>query len=194
MLLLGSLIQRLSLRQHFLAHKGSRGFTQIEMAITVVVIGALAAIVAPSLQQWQQQRKVDQAVIILENAIRETQAEAVKRGQRCELSLQEGFNPSANGASPLIDGDCVIKTNDFELVGIRLEHTRTRPIWKIVFNHKGENRESNPAGVGSIAIGAGTAIFSVPGTTTIQPRCIAVSTGIGLHRSGRIRNGDCVKS
>lgn len=193
MLLSDNLTQRLSLRQRFLVHKGVQGFTQIELAITVLVIGVLAAIAAPSFQQWQQQRKVDQAVITVENAIRETRAEAVKRGQKCELSLQEGFNASSNGASPLINGDCVIKTSDFELIGIRLEHTRAKPIWKVVFNHKGENRESNPGGTGTIAIGAGTAIFSVPGTT-IQSRCIAVSTGIGLHRSGRIRNGVCVKS
>jgi prepilin-type N-terminal cleavage/methylation domain-containing protein len=174
---LGSLIRRLSLRQRFLAHKGSRGFTQIEMAITVVVIGVLAAIAAPSFQKWQQQKKVDQAVIILDNVIRETQGEAVKRSQNCELRITEGFNPQRTGASVLVTGNCIVSTADLEFVGVQLRHTGpTRPVWNIFFNARGENR--NPPN------GPGTAIFTIP-NVSIRPKCITLSVGIGLKRSGQ---------
>jgi prepilin-type N-terminal cleavage/methylation domain-containing protein len=194
---LGSLIRRLSLRQRFLAHKGSRGFTQIEMAITVVVIGVLAAIAAPSFQKWQQQKKVDQAVIILDNVIRETQGEAVKRSQNCDLVVREDFNPQSSGAIALVSGNCIISTRELEFVGIRLWHTpgsgtpdspcpspTSNPsLWTITFNARGENRQPPN--------GPGTAIFCIP-NTDIQPKCIVMSVGIGLRRSGRWSRRQCI--
>jgi prepilin-type N-terminal cleavage/methylation domain-containing protein len=176
------LTQRLSLRQRFPVHKGVQGFTQIELAITVLVIGVLATIAAPSFQQWQQQRKVDEAVIAVENAIRETQAEAVKRSQNCELRI----TASSSGASPIVNGNCLIFTSDLNFRDISLQHNRS-PIWTITFNSRGENR--NPSN-------SATATFSILGASSsaITPRCIVMAPGIGLHRSGRMRNNECVKS
>lgn len=161
-------------------YRGIQGFTQIELAVTVLVIGILATIAAPSLQKWQQQKKVDQAVIVLDNVIRETQGEAIKRSQDCELIIREDFNPQSSGATPLARGgrgNCVVNTSDLEFVGVQLTHTGpTRPEWSILFNARGENR--NPPN------GPGTAIFSIP-NTNVRPKCIVLSVGIGLRRSGQ---------
>lgn len=159
-----------------------RGFTQIELAVTVIVIGVLAAISAPSFLKWQQQRKVDQAVIIFENAIRETQAEAIKRSRDCELRVRE-VDTTSPRVPPPIEGNCIIHTSDFDLVGVKLEHTYPAAVWRIGFNARGENRTPPSA----------TAIFSVSGAN-VRSKCVVMSVGIGLHRSGRYQNGDCITS
>jgi prepilin-type N-terminal cleavage/methylation domain-containing protein len=190
MLLSGNLTRQLSLRQRFLARKEVQGFTQIELAITVLVVGVLAAIAAPSFQQWQQQRKVDQAVIILDNAIRETQTEAVKRSQNCEIRVKEGFNPQGGGAIPLVSGNCLISTIDLAFVGVQLRHNIPgTPERGITFNAKGEIR--NPPNNLS---GPFTASFSVP-NTNVRSKCIVLSVGIGLRRKGQLdQNLKCVTS
>jgi prepilin-type N-terminal cleavage/methylation domain-containing protein len=177
-----SLIRRLSLLLPYPAHRSIKGFTQIEIAVTIIVVGVLAAIAAPSFVKWQQQRRVDQAVIIFESAIRETQAEAIKRSRDCELRVREVETTSPR-VPPPIEGNCIIHTRDFDLVDMKLEHTYPTAVWKIKFNARGENRTPPAA----------TAIFSISGAD-VQSKCVVMSVGIGLHRSGRYQSGNCITS
>jgi type II secretory pathway pseudopilin PulG len=184
--LLESLIRRLSLLLLYPAHRSIKGFTQVEIAVTILVIGILASISAPSFLKWQQQRNVDKAVIIFENAIRETQAEAIKRSRNCELRIRSVETISSR-VPPPIEGDCILRTSDLDLVGLKLEHTyppNPLTVWRIEFNARGENRTPPSA----------TAIFSMPEANV--KKCVVVSVGIGLHRSGRWDDttNSCIKS
>jgi prepilin-type N-terminal cleavage/methylation domain-containing protein len=146
----------------------AEGFTQAELMVTIVVMGVLAAIAAPSFIQWLRQKQVDAALSQVELALEETQAEAIKRHQTCYLQLARGSNPTLTG-NCLVTGDRVLKD-------VTLNHSHTSDPWKISFNESGENR--------SIKNGPGTAVLSsIDGN--VKPKCLVISVGIGLRRSGQ---------
>jgi Tfp pilus assembly protein FimT len=136
--------------------------------VTILVVGVLAAIVAPSLSQWLRQKQVDAALSQVELALEETQSEAIKRHQTCYLQLLRGSNPTLTG-NCLVTGDRILK-------GIKLNYNRTSDTWKISFNESGENR--------SVKNGPGTAVLSST-DGNVKPKCLVISFGIGLRRSGQ---------
>jgi prepilin-type N-terminal cleavage/methylation domain-containing protein len=147
-------------------HK-SRGFTLIEMIVIVVVIGVLAAIAAPNLSQWLRQKQVDEALGQIDLAIQETQSEAVKRNQSCQLTLARGENPP-------LSGNCLLSNR--ALKGVVLDHSADNNPWTITFNFKGENR--------SVGNNPGTLWLTSP-NGNVRAKCLVISVGIGLRRVGQ---------
>lgn len=162
------------LMQHwFVFRKSIPGFTQIELMVTVVVVGVLAAIAVPSLAPWLRQQQVNAAMNEVDLALQESQNEAIKRNQTCQATLTRGNNVK-------LSGDCLI-SGSRTLNGVALDHSRTNDAWTISFNAEGENR--------SPANNPGTLWLSAPGT---QPKCLVISVGIGLRRMGKYVNNTCV--
>jgi prepilin-type N-terminal cleavage/methylation domain-containing protein len=147
---------------------GLEGFTQAELMITILVVGILAAIAAPSLSQWLRQKQVDAALSQVELALEETQAEAIKRHQSCYLKIFPG-------STPTLTGNCLV-TGDRVLRGVTLNHKHSTDPWTISFNESGENR--------SVKNGPGTAVLSST-DGNVKPKCLVISFGIGLRRSGQ---------
>jgi prepilin-type N-terminal cleavage/methylation domain-containing protein len=154
-------------------HK-TRGFTLIEMIAIVMVIGVLAAIAAPNLSQWLRQKQVDEALGQIDLAIQETQSEAVKRNQSCQLTLSRGTNPPLNG-------NCLLSHRT--LKGVVLDHIRTPNDWTITFNFKGENRDP--------ANDPGTLWLTSP-NGNVRSKCLVISVGIGLRRAGKYEGNKCL--
>lgn len=151
------------------------GFTLIEALVVVLGIGIVAAISAPSFLSWLNARRVERALVEIEAALQETQSEAIKRSKNCRLTIPP---PNATGTNAVLTGDCLV-SGDRTLQDVLLTHT-TNPTttWDITFDFKGRN--TNPPNVGGII-----AVSSADGSASIQPRCIQISSGIGLRRAGK---------
>jgi Tfp pilus assembly protein FimT len=153
----------------------AKGFTQAELIVTVLVVGVLAAISAPSFIQWLRQKQVDAAFSQIEFALQETQLEAIKRHQNCSLQL-------ARGSDPKLAGNCLV-AGDHTLQDVTLNHSRPSDSWKISFNEYGENR--------SVSNDPGTLwLSSTEGN--VRSKCLVISVGIGLRRSGNYENNTCI--
>jgi prepilin-type N-terminal cleavage/methylation domain-containing protein len=149
------------------------GFTQAELMITVAVMGILAAIAVPSLSPWLHQQQVNAALNQIDQALQETQNEAIKRNKRCQVTLTQGTNAT-------VTGDCFV-SGPRTLNHVTLEHNRGPNDWIIEFDAQGANLSpiNNP---GTLWLSAANA----------QPKCMVISVGIGLRRTGLYRNNTCV--
>jgi prepilin-type N-terminal cleavage/methylation domain-containing protein len=151
----------------------SLGFTQAELMITVAVMGILAAIAVPSFMPWLHQQQVNAALNQVDQAIQETQNEAIKRNQACQMTLTRGNNANVTG-NCLVSGTRTLKD-------VTLDHIRAQNDWTISFNAHGHNR--------SPANSPGTLWLSASGA---KPKCLVISVGIGLRRVGNYVNNTCV--
>lgn len=69
------------------AKSGSRGFTLIEMLMTVAMLAILLAIAVPSLQTWGMNSQVRTAAESIVNGLQRARAEAVARNTDVEFVL-----------------------------------------------------------------------------------------------------------
>ena len=65
----------------------SQGFTSIEIAVTVLAVGILAAIITPSLLAWQEKRRVTEAIQTIQAALINARHQAIRNGKACQVSL-----------------------------------------------------------------------------------------------------------
>lgn len=162
---------KLTQQQH-----NSIGFTLPEVLVIAVILGLFAALAAPSFLSWVNNKRVGDVLSQVEGAIKEAQSQAIQKSQSCELTITS----SSVTATP---ENCL--------------PTGTRDLSQISGGNNGS---------GVIVIASNTSInklkvkFSPKGTTTIgnifvfyHPdqsqgmRCLAISEGIGIIRTGEFR-------
>ena len=79
-------------------NRRSRGFTAIEMMVTVAVIAVLLAVVVPSFREQLERRKLEGAATELSTDIQFTRTEAVSRNQPATLTtVANGYAVAASG-------------------------------------------------------------------------------------------------
>jgi Tfp pilus assembly protein FimT len=143
------------------------GFTAIELAVIVVVVGILAAISAPSMIGWTRNVQVEDAVDRLEGALKEAQREAVKRTTDCEVIIPIGTstNLASSSTNCLISGD-----RSFNQITLALA---TGSSTSAMFNHKGRQTNSQL-----------TVLVSNSQSPSTLTRCLVASQGLGVIRTG----------
>jgi type II secretory pathway pseudopilin PulG len=159
------------------------GFTLIEALIIVTIIGVLAAITAPSFLSGLGTKKVDDVAAQIEGALKEAQAEAIKKSQTCTLTFDTTTarltslpaNCLPTGSRDLKQlGVSVLAKNES---GISMGFANLGSPVNLSFNYKGLTRIGG-TGTGLVVIYQGTSASS-------RRRCIAISGGLGIIRSGQ---------
>lgn len=75
-----------------------RGFTLIELMVTIALFSILMALAAPPMMQWIRGSKVRAVADSLQNGLRTAQAEALRRSRQTVFALTNG-KPTTNAQS-----------------------------------------------------------------------------------------------
>lgn len=149
-----------------MSRSNAAGFTIAETSVILVIVGIVAAIAGPGFIRWYQSKQRDDGLARLESALRESQREAIRRSQDCTVNIPTGIDQT-------ISGSCLI-TGERSLNQIEIAHSRAENPWVVTFDYKGRNRGTDQNG---------TILLSVPGSN-VTTKCLAISNGIGLMRTG----------
>jgi len=143
--------------------KSDRGFTLIELAIVLVVVGIFAAISAPNLLGLLNRYRLNQATDTLVGAIKEAQIQAIRQGKLCRIIINS--NNTLTGDPP----GCLLSSRSIR-GNIKIRNNIPGAISNISFSYKGNTTK------------AGTIVLSSQGTNS--QKCFVISLGTGIARTG----------
>lgn len=157
--------------------KSNSGFTLVELLMTLIIIGVIAALTAPSFLGLMSRNRVNQAALKVEGALKEAQRQAVRRGQRCSI-IVDTDNTGTPGEIGIMNppngcllSNRILDNNDLN-TGIQL-NTNT-PATGFQFSGKGniDGNFANPV-----------IVVSMPNRTS-QRKCVVLDGFFGVLRSG----------
>ena len=153
----------------------NQGWTLIEMAVISVVVGILASATIPSMVGLMGRNSLQSSMSQVTGAIREAQRAAMKNGQTCTVNL------SSTGVSSTNTSTNVCMTSPVTLSSGTTLETSPSGTTSFNFSYKG-NTTANL-----------TLILSNP-AKTVEQRCLVISSGIGIMRSGTYDGTNCNSS
>lgn len=145
-----------------------RGFTLLEMLVTIIIAGVLAAITAPSLVGLLNRNQVKEAQRQVASALKEAQRQAIRRGKSCTVTIDTTTKNISStdgclisqrevGASTLVGGDKIsLKASSNPLT--------------IAFSHKGTTSSD--------------AVIVIDSSFSSDKKCVAIADGLGTVRTG----------
>ena len=151
----------------FNVRKREQGFTLIEMIVTVIIVGILSAITAPSLIGLFDQMRVKDGLRQIESSLKEAQRQAMRHGSSCEVTLKTTDNTITGSPAQCLAGS---KTIDDRL---KFKGNDGGDEIEITFTRKG----SNFSGAKTIAI------FRDGSNNGIQ-KCVILAANLGGMKSG----------
>lgn len=152
-------------------HSKNRGYSLLEMIVTVILVGILAAIAIPSFIGLLERYRVNEGLAKVKGAIKEAQRQAIRRGRRCKIQINTNnrkITVSAPDGSINYNG-CLFNERTLP-EGVAIKTNYTTPV--ISFSPRG-----NTSSAGTIVV------YSADNAQT--KKCIVISLGLGI-----IRNGD----
>ncbi len=147
-----------------------RGFTLIEILIVLFIAGILMAIGIPSFLASLNNKKVDNAIARVESALQESQREAIKKSKTCTVTIP-------TGVAPQLTSNCSA-SGDLSIEAVNI--SRPSSLATLTFDFKGRVNPGNQ----------GTILISLPDGSRPQ-KCLAISSGIGLIRTGNYDGSNC---
>jgi prepilin-type N-terminal cleavage/methylation domain-containing protein len=167
-----------------LFHKNNQGFTLIEVLVSILIMGILTAIAAPSFMTWVYNKKVDGLVADVEGALKEAQSTAIRKSITCNVLITETTVTAVKSATDSTEVPACLPSGSRQLPKLQ----------------DGSNDTLKISGTGGTS---GTVFtFSSRGTANITPsteavviyrtdaagngknKCLVVSSGIGIMKSG----------
>jgi Tfp pilus assembly protein FimT len=154
-----------------------------QLGFTLSVMGILTAIAAPSFTSWLSSKKTVDVADQIEGAIKEAQTESIKRSQSCTLNINTTnatitgtpTNCLPTGSRNLSKLGVTALSNNNSSVSLGTANLGTSP--NLQFSYKGTINISGTNGV--------ITIYPSSGATTQNSRCIIISSGIGIVRTGK---------
>lgn len=147
----------------------SQGFTLIEMLTVTSLIGIMAAIAVPSLLGFVNRAQVEKEFSKLRAMLYLTQRNAMRNSESCTM-----FLPTNNVADGILTSNCSL-TGSKTLENVNIIYNRANSK-KVNFNFRGNT--------GSLRT------IVVYSELTNWKRCMVISNGIGMMRSGVYTHGD----
>lgn len=144
----------------------SRGFTLVEMMISMIVLGIMVAIAAPSFQSLIATQKIKTAATSLQSSLNITRAEALKRNTNVTLSPKtpSQWNSGWNVLDPST-GNSVFSVQPFSTLTITGPST-------VTYQPNGRINATT------------SSIFKITASGTSNIRCVSVAlTGIAIVTS-----------
>ena len=182
--------------------RAARGFTLIELMVTVVLMGILITLAFPSMSEWMRNSRIRTVADTLQNGLRLAQNEALRRSRQTVFSLTADTNPAdgltaaANGANwsvnfvPLLTGESTDPTfiEGGGLTGLAPDVRITGPA-TLCFNSLGRIVDNPTPGTG-VACSAATAAYdiTIPNADRVRPMRVLVALG------GQVRLCDPAKT
>ncbi|QUS60147.1 prepilin-type N-terminal cleavage/methylation domain-containing protein [Synechocystis sp. PCC 7339] len=164
------------------ARVAHRGWTLIEVVVVAVIVSILASLALPSFGKMQARNQLRSAMAEVQGAIQEAQRNAIKRGSSCTVVINPStrtVNQASLGSTGCVPSPVTIKTN----TGISFTQPSTTTT--ITFSYKGNPSSTN------ITAGNDDVIVLRHEITSLEPRCLVVSSGIGIMRSGYYQGSTC---
>ena len=147
--------------------KSNNGFSLIEILITLVIIGILAAIAAPNVLGMINSNRVKKGLVDLAGAIKEAQSQAIRESDSCTITIDT--------ADKEITGTCLLSTRNLNEnldIVANIPHNGTANNFDITFSSKGTTSDAGTMFV----------IYMTNGTT--KQSCFVVDSLLGVTRSG----------
>jgi prepilin-type N-terminal cleavage/methylation domain-containing protein len=144
--------------------KSEMGFTQLELLIAIIIIGILAGIAAPSFMGMLNRGKIDHSINIIQGAMKEAQREAIRKSQRCSITLH---------STGITSSDRCLPTGDRQLAnGVELKDN-------------GTSRNINYGIKGNITTGKTIIVYhSTENNIQGNIQCLVISSPLGIIRTG----------
>ena len=143
----------------------NNGFTLVELLVTTVIVGIIAAVIAPNLIGMIRNQQVSGSMLSITGAIREAQKQAIRQGRQCTVIIND-TTKTVLGSPPA----CILKTRAIDSnVYIRASSILGNPP-DITFSSKGNTTN------------AGTIVVSSE-ASELQ-KCFVISYGLGISRTG----------
>lgn len=160
-------------------HSPSQGFTLVELIVVTVMVGVMAALVVPNIIGISNRYRVNQGFEDLRQAFREAQREAMKQSRSCTITVNTSANPvtitaNLDSPDPANRPPCIVNRTLPQGVAVATNATGDPP--RATFSYRG-----NATFGGSSAF---TAVVFWRDTVDLQKKCVAISLGIGMIRSG----------
>lgn len=167
----------------------NQGWTLIEMAVVAVIAGILSALAIPSMVGMQGRNELRDATNQVKSALQEAQRNAIKSGRRCRVLINATFPgpppinyniSSTNSAIPANDPGTQPNPSGHTCISSPIQFSTTSQLsissnfLVVSFSYKG-----NTVSTGTIVIESGK---------TVERRCIVVSNGVGILRTGIYTN------
>lgn len=195
----------LLMKAPFQRPRAVRGFTLIELMVTVVLLGIMMALAFPAMNEWMRNSRIRTVADTLQNGLRLAQTEAVRRSRQTVFSLTADTNPADgltavnNGANwsvnfvPLLtdeDDDPAFSTfiEGGGLTGSMPDVQITGPA-TLCFNSMGRVVENATPGTG-VACNAAAGTYNITIPNVDRPRALRVLVGLG----GQVRLCDPAKT
>lgn len=178
----------------------ARGFTLIELMVTVSLLSILMALAFPAMSEWVRNSRIRTVADTLQNGLRLAQTEALRRSRQTVFSLTADTTPAngltavANGANwsvnfvPLLTGEATDPTfiEGGGLTGLAPDVQITGPA-TLCFNSLGRIVDNPTPGTG-VACNAAAAAYDITIPNADRPLRVLVALG------GQVRLCDPAKT
>jgi prepilin-type N-terminal cleavage/methylation domain-containing protein len=154
----------------------NQGWTLMEMAIVSVVVGILASLAIPSMMSGMGKNQLQSSMGQVKGALQEAQRSAIKNGVSCTVNINPTAKTVTGSPAGCISSPVSIPDNT------EITFTTPTAATSFSFSYKG-----NPSIASEL-------IIALQSAKTSQRYCLAVSSGIGIMRTGTYSGTTCTSS